>query len=464
MESSPNRSPQVGLSEAVRLAAVAAVREMLPLWIAEPTLDLKRVIRPAGPGSFGINVESYRGVRTWISFQRKLNTLECLRNLEEVIRQSQPELLGYVSVPGRFQQVGDVASICTHWCRTVADRMSDTTTADAELDLLMTELNGAIATRLLTQEVRTPLTGLKLPEGIHEIALTPSMRIREMSDDEVSELGSGDVTSLHRPDIVSNPVSVALVLTENVPFTLHTEHSAQSIASPFQQEAQEQLSAVLSALHILKQGRVGVAGSYFSINPAILPNLGGHSTHPFVQHPFASMELTHPELNEFLAIHAHLQANVRDEVRIAAGRLGDSENRLSPVDSLLDAAIGLEALLNPNDFNELAFRVALNYAFMGPPSERRSRFDRVRAIQKTRNRVVHGGLNLHSRQAATIHEHAQLAKASLRDALKSFLFDGSLAGNRRLDADFWIDRVLPPTIEAQASQIVHEVAGGPQKP
>jgi hypothetical protein len=143
-----------------------------------------------------------------------------------------------------------------------------------------------------------------------------------------------------------------------------------------------------------------------------------------------------------------IRAGVRDVVRIAADRLLDAENRLSPVDALLDAAIGLEALLNPNDNSELAFRVALNFAHLATAEHRRERYERVRTIQKTRNRVVHGGLNLHSPNAPIIGEHADLAKACLRDAVKCFLLDPGLAGNRTLDAEFWLDRILPVNIGA----------------
>ena len=98
------------------------------------------------------------------------------------------------------------------------------------------------------------------------------------------------------------------------------------------------------------------------------------------------------------------------------------------------------------DSSELAFRVALNYAFLAPPEHRRERYERVRLLQKTRNRVVHGGLNLQSADAATIHEHASLAKACLRDVLSAFLLDESLKGNKKLDADFWLNRVVPVVI------------------
>jgi hypothetical protein len=111
---------------------------------------------------------------------------------------------------------------------------------------------------------------------------------------------------------------------------------------------------------------------------------------------------------------------------------------------LLDTVIGLEVLLNPNDYAELSFRVALNYAYLGSTAERRNRYENIRDIQKTRNRVVHGGLNLRSRDAAVIHEHAGLAKQCLRDSVTRFLTDEDFTGGGKLDTDFWLDRVIPP--------------------
>ena len=117
--------------------------------------------------------------------------------------------------------------------------------------------------------------------------------------------------------------------------------------------------------------------------------------------------------------------------------------------------IGLEVLLNPNDRSELAFRVALNYAFLAPPAERRKRYESVRDIQQSRNRVVHGGLNLKSKDAHLLHEHAERAKVCLRDAIVRFLTDESLVRSPKLDADFWLDRVLPVVVKTSVASRVN---------
>jgi hypothetical protein len=172
--------------------------------------------------------------------------------------------------------------------------------------------------------------------------------------------------------------------------------------------------------------------------------MSGHSSAPLVVNPFGYMELGPADIDNFIQLYKALVATQRDELNIAAARLLDAESRFSPVDAILDAVIGLEVLLNPHDHSELSFRVALNYAFLGPAVERRKRYEKVRDVQVTRNRVVHGGLNPKSKDASRLHEHAELAKACLRDSVTRFLSERSLMGNEKLDVDFWLDRVLPP--------------------
>jgi hypothetical protein len=237
--------------------------------------------------------------------------------------------------------------------------------------------------------------------------------------------------------ISETPISICL--------SINNEDSVPDFSS--HQVHQERINNILAALHILKSGRVGVLASFTTIRPTILPNMSGQSSAPLVVNPFSFMELTQEDVGRFVTLYKALAETQRDELNIAAARLLDAESRLSPVDALLDAVIGLEVLLNPNDRSELSFRVALNYAYLAPLRERRKRYENVRDVQVTRNRVVHGGLNQKSKDAARLHEHAELAKVCLRDAVERFLTDKELKGPRKLDADFWLDKVLPPHME-----------------
>ncbi|MBU1692276.1 MAG: hypothetical protein KJ958_10570 [Gammaproteobacteria bacterium] len=439
---------KVGLLEGVRTSATCLLHELFPLWIAEQPADWKRVVRPQGGGSFSINIEPYRGIHTWIAFQRRVEELASLKDFQVEVMESQPELLGYVSVPGRSQKIQDVTSLATCWCKEAERHLATGVPMNDAIGKVLDDLHAVLISRRVKQQVRTPLSGLTLPEGVEWIELTDRFSVRKLSDEEISDLGSHDVTSGDRHDIISRSVSTAAFIEEDVLFRLTPDYSEPIAQSDLQQRNQEQLGTLLSALHVLKEGRVGVIASFFDIGPLVLPGLGGHSMAPLVRHPFASMNLTSEDIPRLFEVHSRLTANQRDEVRIACVRLMDAEHRMSPVDALLDAVIGLEALLNPNDSSELSFRVALNYAFLGTTEVRRVRFERIRDIQKVRNRVVHGGLNLQSKDAPLIHEQAIIAKACLRDSIQSFLFDTSLSGNRKLDADFWLNRVLPSAVLA----------------
>jgi Apea-like HEPN len=433
-----------GVVEIVRQHLKVALLELVPQWQAEPLSDWKRVVRPTGEGSYSINIEPYRGVQSWISFRKKMLGSEILNALENVIRNNQPSLLGYVYHPGGSKSIQDIFGLTIFFCNAALRHVENQFSIEAAVECVITELDTVLASSSAMQEVLTALSGLRLPEGLDRIDLDNSLYLRRLTASELSELGSNDISSESRYDITSRFITTALVSTRAVRITLSETYEEFTPDLAHLQESQDQIDAVLCALHLLKSGRVGVVASFTTIHPTILPNMSGHSSSPLVVNPFSFMELSAGEAEMFVKLYKKFISNNRDEVKIAAVRLLDAESRLSPVDSLLDAVIGLEVLLNPNDYAELSFRVALNYAYLSNQNERRSRYENVRDIQKTRNRIVHGGLNLKSKNAALIHEHADLARKCLRDAVTRFLIDNEFSGNAKLDADFWLDRVIPP--------------------
>lgn len=434
----------IGLSPPVRVEALSALTELVPLWLSENSLDLKRVVRPQGGGQFSINIEAYHGVQTWISFRKKLEGRESLQRIESTIREHQPELLGYIRSPSHSWLIQDALGLVICWCQAAAQYVKNGASVDASISRVLRELDAMLSSRRAIHELITPLTGLNLPEDLDSLSLGDRVVLRKLTPEELSDLGSNDVSSTNHHDILSLSVSTALVVTHDVELSLTTQYPETPPDVMFQQKLQEQLDSVLCSLHLLKEGRVGVVASFTTLKPSVLPNMGGYSTSPLVRHPFASMQLSREDIEPLIAVYGKLATNHRDEVRIGAARLLDAEHRLSPVDALLDAVIGLEVLLNPMDYAELSFRVALNYSYLTGESERRQRYEHVRDIQKTRNKVVHGGLNLRSKDAPIIHVHAVLAKACLRDALRRFLSEPTFEGNSKLDVDFWLDRLIPP--------------------
>ena len=436
------------LAPEVWSAARDSLLELFPLWLAQVPADFCRVLRPGGTGTYSINIEPYRGSTTWIGFYRLLETSTSVPKLQAAIEKSQPELASHLVLPGRSQQLGDCKALISTWCRALESVTPEGKDLLGAIDQLLSHVSDLLNERRLNHRSITAITGLQLPTSASPIELGNGAVLRRLTQEELVELGSHDITFGQHHDLMSHSVSSCVEINGSVPFTLEPTAPAALLTSTIDEEARRQVSIVMQALHVLKSGRAGIFLTTNEFTPALLPNLSGGSSWPLYRSPFASFEVSESDVSEFVRLHGSLRANTGDELRIATDRIVDAESRLSPVDALLDVVIGLEALLNPMDSAELAFRVALNYAFLTGAETRRERYERVRALQKTRNRVVHGGLNLQSPDAAVIHEHAGLAKACLRDSIKSFLLDPTLAGNRRLDADFWLDRVLPKNIVA----------------
>lgn len=436
-----------GLAHDVKQRLTATLSKMVSEWVAEPAADWKRVPRPTGAGSFSINIEPYQGVQSWISFRKKYVGTTDMDLLDKLLREQQPELLGYVCHDSGSQLIQDCFALCSCLSREAALRISEYSSIDAAVASVVSDLETVLSTRSGEREILTVLTGLKLPEGDERIDLDSGLYIRLLTADEIADLGSNDISSESRYDLTSRFVTAAVISEK--PISVWLTQSYENFAPDFSgaQNHQEQIGRILGALHIVKSGRVGVLVDFTKIRPTILPNMSGHSSAPLVVNPFSFMELTHEDVVRFVSLYKALAVTQRDELNIAAARLLDAESRMSPVDGLLDAVIGLEVLLNPNDRSELSFRVALNYAYLAPASERRKRYEDVRDVQQSRNRVVHGGLNLRSKDAPRLHEHAELAKVCLRDAVVRFLTDESLVGSQKLDADFWLDRVLPPQVQ-----------------
>jgi hypothetical protein len=431
-------------------ACRGSLREIFSIWLSVDPVDLRRVLRPTGPGSHSISIEAYRGSRTWMQFDRQLESSEHYKELSRAITAYQPELGYNLVLPGRAISLSNPASLVSTWCRFLEERTPDGSAADQNIEMLLAALATALGSRTLTESAVTVFAGVQLPSTDTVIELAPSARLRSLSEQELIDIGSEDVTFGHGHGLLMHSVSSCFEVNRSCAFSLEPKHPDALLAPQEIQVNGVSASSVLRALHVLKGGRAGAFLVKTEWQPKVLPYLEGGSSWPLQRPNFAGLTLEGGEVAAFITLERELRESQRDELRIAADRLLDAENRLSKVDALLDAVIGLEVLLNPMDASELAFRVALNYAFLGPAEHRRERYERVRLIQKTRNRVVHGGLNTQSADAATLHEHAALAIACLRDALKSFLLDDGLRGNRKLDANFWLDRLFPTTLASES--------------
>lgn len=431
-----------GLSPLVKERLAATLAKLVPQWQAEPALDYKRVTRPTGPHSCSTTTESYQGTQSWGAFRQKVAETEIIQSLEKLLHEQQPELLGYVMTDHgqNGRKIQDCFSLCMILSKEIVRRIGSSSLKEAVTGVV-SDLDNLLITEIAECQVFTALNGLKLPDEVDRIDLDEGLYIRALTNEEIAELGSYDIaSSIFLYDFSPLSVTTALISKRPSLIKLSLNNKEHIPVSASHQLYRAQISNVLEALHILKSGCVGRVVSSITVHPTILPNMNGTSSAPIAVNPCRVMQLSQEDIDKFVLLYKALVATQRNEVKIAAARLLDAESRLSPVDALLDAVIGLEALLN-NDRAEISFRVALNYGFLGPIADRRKRFDDIREVYKIRSSVVHGGLN---KDASRLYKHAQLAKECLRDALTRFLTDESLMGNKKLDGDFWLDRVLPP--------------------
>jgi hypothetical protein len=422
--------------------AVKCIDELLPLFGSISPNDYRRVARPTENGIYSIEIQRYRGSHSWAIFRRMVEASETARNFDIALERLHPGLMDVLILPGQAMPLGRGNDLLSVWCLAL-ESVAGTADQEKAARALLKEFSSTIRAGALNYRITTSIAGLKLPFPDFNLRLSNVGNLRAITADEFVSTSSQDISFGDNTDIVSQSVSSCAEFNGQAQFSLNRADTDKYMATPFEKECGESVTNLLRALHALKAGSVRVFSSRSEFTPKIFPHLNIRSSNPGRTNSFVSYELLAAEIDDLTNILSEINVGLRDEVNIALDRLIDAENRTSPVDSLLDAAIGLEALLNPNSNSELAFRVALNYAYLGPKKNRRERYDRVKTIQKTRNLVVHNGLNLRSPDATKIYEHASLARACLRDAVKFFLLDKSFKTKKKLDADFWLDRILP---------------------
>jgi hypothetical protein len=154
-----------------------------------------------------------------------------------------------------------------------------------------------------------------------------------------------------------------------------------------------------------------------------------------------------------LALHAErLASDIEPSLELACSRLADAETRTLPRDALLDAAIGLEAILlhersaEHRYKGEMRYRFAMHYAALAPPRERRAAFHLARDLYDARSAVAHGsteeGFRMGDCKDASMASVAGTAKAMLRDVIMRFLPTASRPAYT--SEAYWPDLLLGP--------------------
>jgi hypothetical protein len=221
----------------------------------------------------------------------------------------------------------------------------------------------------------------------------------------------------------------------------------------------EKLTRAILALRTFKKGRVGyetihLRPRYFC--PYLFQDrIGGLEYVPMGQYGLSAAEV------QPFQDHARLVfADLHPSLEIACSRLGDAETRLKPRDAIMDAVIGLEAMLlaqagKEQYRGEMRYRFSLNYSSLSEgPEDRRRNFYTARSLYDLRSTIAHGGQTKEQvsigSDTLTLYQAADFACETLRAAIKRFLPGGKAP--EYLAQHFWEDAYFAPAASPPAEE------------
>lgn len=207
-------------------------------------------------------------------------------------------------------------------------------------------------------------------------------------------------------------------------------------------DAQSSLLTAELSLRLAKGGSVGIDCVHF-MRPEFV-GFTGEFTLNFSEFfiPRGTYELNDAEVIDVQKAWKSLNGEmVVGQLQTAIERLSLAETRTDFKDKIVDACIGLEALLLRTDVQgELSYQFAINYSVLDPKRENRlARYDVARDIYKLRSKVAHGAASM-ERTDKQGRDIPDLSCVVLREVIHYFL-------NTQWPppADFWLKKVLVET-------------------
>lgn len=204
--------------------------------------------------------------------------------------------------------------------------------------------------------------------------------------------------------------------------------------------------ALQAAVRILRAFRpISVGVQLVRLHSADLPAMGIQFRtfeHEFVRPATYQLDAADAEsLGAFVGLFGQRLSPALD---IATTRLAFAANRTDARDRLIDAVIGLEALLLPGMEAELKFRFSLYFAALhADADERRRAYAEMRDLYNLRSKLSHGapvtGPVLVGSQQMSLSEAADNATEKLRGLCERCL---KMATPSYTDNAFWVELVL----------------------
>lgn len=307
--------------------------------------------------------------------------------------------------------------------------------------------------------VRMPLVNLEASGEDSRFEL-PLGRLRRLSDDELSQTYGGFAFD----QCILNPLGAIAEWVAEIDVTVPITDGETADASDesIESEVTGFRADLLKALRLLKGQPVGIARvSYHSQVPTPFVMEGVSHIHdeyiPTGKYVLAPCDL--PELCDVLERLSTMA--IPQALHLAANRLASAIIRRDPNDKLLDAAIGLEAVLLAQTAEdkykgEVRHRFAAHYAVHRRAGDERIEAYKVaRDLYDLRSRVAHGGQLSDSEKLGgrrvTAHEAGATACAMLREAIMHYLRGGN--PDEIENPEYWTRRLFGGDVEQEEEAV-----------
>jgi hypothetical protein len=269
-----------------------------------------------------------------------------------------------------------------------------------------------------------PIANLRLGDGIDTFSVDDRITVRRLTDEELTELSGGrlDLLGFGNSQLMLDEFVFSGVFDDPKVIGGHVASSEQLAG------VRATLDQAVMALHILKDGPIGCPMIHFRAD-AFVPNPCAGAIGAQEQIPIGMYKLDENELDDFRKCALAID-KLSVPLQAAISRLNDAQRRYNPRDRMIDAVIGLEALLVQDHGSNPSFKAALHFALMQDEENLDSRlasYRKARALYGLRNSVAHGGsvkpklLKDFLGREGNLHEAAKESCAMLRVAIKRCL-------------------------------------------
>lgn len=398
-------------------------------------------------GNWQWKLENRPSLRLAIDESRKL-IKEINTEFSQLFLRYYPKYDNLMGISGLGQMGRMTSSLVTDLLYEMWERGFTSSSRDKAVDILVLELEEFVDHGKIEFRYMAELLNFRMER--ERIELCDGIVIRRLTEREVSEIYGGffnypRLMYNRRPsiqDCILEGKSAGRILFDP---NLLDDHVLDEIKM--------NLEKVVIGLRCFKEGRVGFEQLRFKAIK-YCPLTFGVPLFGDLYIPFGNYYIHENEVEPLQSYISSIYPVSEPIMKLACRKLADAETRHNAQDRLLDAIIGLEALLlsdisDKKYIGETRYRFALNYSSL-PSDHPRDCFEIARDLYDARSNIVHGGRLMDGEvkvgnETLNLNEVARRACAILRDVIKHFL---PLAKESPYtNPNYWIDQYFnkPPS-------------------